>query len=213
MGLLNILVVFGIILVSMILHELMHGVVAYWLGDSTAKEEGRLSLNPLEHLDPFMSVILPLLLFVVSAGRGPVFGGAKPVPVDKRNLKYGEWGMALVAIAGPLTNFLLALICFLVGYFTGVLYSDDIIGFIMTESIMINLGFMVFNLIPIPPLDGSRLLYALAPDNIRIFMEKIERGGVLIVYIMILFFGSIFSSIMAWGISGILSGFYWLVGL
>ena len=94
----NILIIFIIIIISMVLHELAHGYVAYWLGDDTAKDEGRLSLNPLVHLDPVMSVIMPLLLFISGA---PVFGGAKPVPVNTKNLKGGAWGMAL----GP-TGFL-----------------------------------------------------------------------------------------------------------
>ena len=95
-----IVVVLGLILVSMILHELAHGVVAYMLGDDTAKKQGRLSLNPLKHLDPIISIALPLLMFISG---GPIFGGAKPVPINTRNLKGGAWGMALVAIAGPIT--------------------------------------------------------------------------------------------------------------
>lgn len=120
MNLTGLLVVFGVILVSMVLHELAHGVVAYWLGDNTAKVDGRLTLNPLKHLDPILSVLMPLLLFISGA---PVFGGAKPVPVDSRNLRFGPWGMALVAIAGPITNFLIAFVSFLIGHWTGLLYE------------------------------------------------------------------------------------------
>ena len=105
MNLVGLLVAFIVILISMMLHELAHGFVAYWLGDDTAKDEGRLTLNPLKHLDPVLSIAMPLLLFLTG---GPIFGGAKPVPVDSRRLKFGVWGMALVAIAGPLMNFLLA---------------------------------------------------------------------------------------------------------
>ena len=108
----GVLIAFVIVLVSMIFHELAHGLVAYWLGDDTAKSEGRLTLNPTKHLDPFLSILLPLMMFISG---GPVFGGAKPVPVNSRNLKHGVWGMALVAIAGPLTNFALALVGFLIG--------------------------------------------------------------------------------------------------
>ena len=106
---LGIVIVLGVILVSMILHELAHGLVAYALGDTTAKEEGRLTLNPIKHIDPVFSVAVPLILYLTG---GPIFGGAKPVPVNSRNLKFGVWGMALVAIAGPLTNFILALVAF-----------------------------------------------------------------------------------------------------
>ncbi len=93
----------------MIFHELAHGFMAYFLGDDTAKEEGRLTLNPLKHLDPLLSVALPLLLFMTG---GPIFGGAKPVPVNSKNLKYGVWGMAMVAVAGPLMNFVIAFVAF-----------------------------------------------------------------------------------------------------
>lgn len=169
----TLLIVFAIILVSMMLHELAHGFVAYLLGDDTAKTEGRLTLNPLKHLDPILSVIMPLLLFISG---GPIFGGAKPVPVDSRNLRYGVWGMALVAIAGPLTNFLIAFVAFMVGMLTGVTvfdggalmyYVGDFWGLLLVNIVYVNLGFGVFNLIPIPPLDGSRILYALAPDQVR----------------------------------------------
>ena len=102
-------IVFVIILFSMVLHEMAHAYMAYFLGDTTAKEEGRLSINPLVHIDPLMSIAIPLLLFISG---GPIFGGAKPVPVSRRRLKGGQWGMALVAIAGPLTNFLLAFLGF-----------------------------------------------------------------------------------------------------
>ena len=112
---LEILVVFGVILFSMTLHELAHGVVAYKLGDDTAKEEGRLSLNPIKHLDPVYSILLPLVMFLIG---GPVFGGAKPVPINTNKIKGKEWGMAAVAIAGPLTNVVLAFIAFLVSFFS-----------------------------------------------------------------------------------------------
>ena len=112
-----IVVVLVIILGSMILHELAHGLMAYALGDTTAKDEGRLSLNPLKHLDPITSVLIPLLMFFTG---GPIFGGAKPVPINTSRLKGGAWGMALVGIAGPLTNFLLALIAFLIGELNGL---------------------------------------------------------------------------------------------
>lgn len=113
----TIIIAFMVILLSMMLHELAHGVVAYKLGDDTAKTEGRLTLNPLKHLDPVLSVAMPLILFLSG---GPIFGGAKPVPINTRKLKHGVWGMALVAIAGPLTNFVLAFLVFLLGHFTGV---------------------------------------------------------------------------------------------
>lgn len=205
-----IVVVLVIILGSMILHELAHGLIAYALGDTTAKDEGRLSLNPLKHLDPITSVLIPLLMFFTG---GPIFGGAKPVPINTSRLKGGAWGMALVGIAGPLTNFLLALIAFLIGHFTGVIYGTELIGTVVMYIVSINLGFFVFNMIPIPPLDGSRVLYAIAPDGVRDFMEKVERGlGIWLVFGLILIFSSALSSLMVNAINGILQFFLMLVG-
>lgn len=210
MDFVKVLVVLGVILFSMVLHELAHGLVAYWLGDNTAKEDGRLTLNPLKHIDPFMTILLPLALLLSGA---PVFGGAKPVPVDSRNLKHGPWGMALVAIAGPLTNFILAFIGFLIGHFTGLLYDTGIGGLICGEFVMVNLGFGVFNLIPIPPLDGSRVLYAISPDVVRDFLQKMEIVGMLIVMAIVIIWPSLVGSIMGTAMNGILSFFYWIVGM
>ena len=204
----SLLVVLGVILVSMILHELAHGVVAYWLGDDTAKQEGRLTLNPLKHLDPVLSFVMPMLLLAMGM---PIFGGAKPVPINTRNLKHGVWGMALVGLAGPLTNILLALVAFVIGYFTGGLVDMGLGGYICWEFIMVNLGFGVFNLLPIPPLDGSRVLYALAPDGVRRVMEGMERWGIWIVMMLVVLAPSVVSTLMTGAMTGILNGFYWLV--
>lgn len=204
----SLLVVLGVILVSMILHELAHGVVAYWLGDDTAKQEGRLTLNPLKHLDPVLSFVMPMLLLAMGM---PIFGGAKPVPINTRNLKHGVWGMALVGLAGPLTNILLALVAFVIGYFTGGLVDMGLGGYICWEFIMVNLGFGVFNLLPIPPLDGSRVLYALAPDGVRRVMERMERWGIWIVMMLVVLAPSVVSTLMSGAMTGILNGFYWLV--
>lgn len=207
----GLLIAFIIVLVSMIFHELAHGLVAYWLGDDTAKEEGRLTLNPMKHLDPFLSVLLPLML---ALSGGPIFGGAKPVPVDSRNLKHGVWGMALVAIAGPLTNFLSAFVAFLIGFYTGV-FADGagIWAEILGDVVAINLGFGVFNLIPIPPLDGSRVLYAIAPDGVREVMARMENWGILLVMILVVFIPGLVNTVMGGAISGILKAFYWVVGI
>lgn len=206
-----VLIVLVIVVGSVILHELAHGVIAYWLGDRTAKDAGRLTLNPIKHIDPFMSILVPVILYLIHA---PVFGGAKPVPVNYYNLKGREWGMALVAFAGPFTNFLLAFIFFLIGHFTGIIYgvSGETALFIFEEIIFINLGFMIFNLIPIPPLDGSRILYAIAPDGFRNILAVMERYGIIIVYVLILLCGEVFSHLMVGGMNGILNFFYLIVG-
>lgn len=193
MDILYIITVIGVILVSMTLHEAMHGFVAYWLGDDTAKQSGRLTLNPLKHIDPFMTIILPLVLALSGM---PIFGGAKPVPFNPINIRFGEWGAALVAIAGPLTNFLIAFVAF--GVFAlAKLSPDSVVGYIAVVTIMVNLGFFAFNILPIPPLDGSRVLYALAPDFVRRGMEYVERFGVLLILALVLVFSPALSQIMS----------------
>ena len=210
-NILYILIVFVIVVGSVILHELSHGIVAYWLGDNTAKDAGRLTLNPIKHIDPYMSILVPVVLYIL---RAPVFGGAKPVPINSQKLKWKEWGMALVAFAGPFMNFLLAFVFFLIGHFTGMIYGSfgELPEFIFTEFVLINLGFMLFNLIPVPPLDGSRILYAISPDSVRNILISIEQYGIFIVYMMILFFSEVFSYFMISSMDAILKFFYWIVG-
>lgn len=204
----------GVILVSMTLHEVMHGYMAYWLGDDTAKHMGRLTLNPIKHIDPFLTIILPLLLIVAG---GPVFGGAKPVPFNPTRLRHGEWGVALVAVAGPLTNLILAFLGFGVGVLSGVVTSDGILattpGLVLHTFITVNLGFMIFNMLPLPPLDGSRVLYALAPDFIRRGMEAIEQMGVMVVFLLVVLANSLIISYITQGVALFLSLFGWVFGL
>jgi Zn-dependent protease len=179
--------VFIVILASMTLHEAMHGFVAYWLGDDTAKAQGRLTLDPLAHIDPFLTLALPLLLAVFGL---PVFGGAKPVPFNPSRVRYGEFGAALVGIAGPLTNFLLAFLLFGLYVILGQPSTSGFLGLLLVVGVSVNLGFFVFNMLPIPPLDGSRVLYALAPDWARRGMEVIERYGIVFVFALIMLFGT-----------------------
>lgn len=176
------------ILISMTLHEAMHAFVSNWLGDDTAKAQGRLTLNPLAHIDIFTTLLLPLVLVLLGA---PPFGAAKPVPFNPYRIRYGEYGAALVAAAGPLTNLLIA---FLIG---GLIrsfgFTTDHSLFLVLETVVaVNISFFIFNMIPFPPLDGSRLLYAFAPDFIRALMEKIEAMG----FMAILFFMLIFYSFL-----------------
>lgn len=188
MDIMFIVIVIGVILVSMMLHEVMHGLTAYVLGDDTAKMQGRLSLNPIKHIDPFLTIILPVLLAISG---GPIFGGAKPVPFNPARLKYDEWGAALVAIAGPLTNLLIAFVAYgaavIAGVASGVMFdSSGLLGTVLMLIVQVNLGFFIFNMIPLPPLDGSRVLYALAPDFVRRGMEMIERFGIIFVFAIVL---------------------------
>ena len=190
-------VILGVILVSMTLHEAMHGFVAYWLGDDTAKQQGRLTLNPIKHIDPFLTILLPLMLAVIGA---PIFGGAKPVPFNPDRVRYDEWGAALVALAGPLTNLLLAFITFgigaLLGYNVAGFNYSTVVEMILTYGVLVNLGFFVFNMIPIPPLDGSRVLYALAPDFVRRGMEYIEQYGLIFIFALVILGSSVIGTVM-----------------
>ncbi len=167
----------------MTIHEFMHAYVGYKLGDPTASEEGRLSLNPLKHIDPVMTVILPLVTLLLF---GVPFLAAKPVPFNPERVKYGDYGAALLALAGPVSNLVLAIIgvVILQRFNIGSALFNDLQVFVDLNVIM-----FVFNLIPIPPLDGSRVLYAFAPDVVRSFMRNIERFGFLIIITLVLIGG------------------------
>lgn len=166
----------------MTLHEMTHAYVGYWLGDDTAKDHGRLTINPLAHIDPFLTILLPILLAVTGA---PIFGGAKPVPFNPQNVRWGEFGAMLVGIAGPISNLLLAFIGFAV---LAIIGGGGISGYILQIWIMVNLGFFIFNMLPIPPLDGSRLLYYLAPDSVRAALAMMEQYGLIVIFAIILIF-------------------------
>lgn len=167
--------------ISIVLHEFMHGFVGKLLGDTTAEEAGRLTLNPLKHIDPFATVLLPVILILLGL---PPFGAAKPVPVNFARLKYEEFGGAIVAVAGPLTNLVLAIIAGLI-FKIFALEDSTIFGSFILVFISVNIGFFVFNMIPFPPLDGSRVLYAFAPRPLQKVMESIERLGLLAIAIFI----------------------------
>ena len=188
-----------VILVSMTIHEAMHAFMGYFLGDQTAKAEGRLSLNPIRHIDPLLTILLPLILLMLGA---PVFGGAKPVPFNPHEVRFGEWGVALVAIVGPLTNLVLAFTFFGIGVSLGFVdkfgFSPSLIGVTLQTFVFVNLGFFAFNMIPIPPLDGSRVLYALAPDFVRGFMRQVEQYGLVIIMALVMVGSSFISLFMNW---------------
>ena len=198
--------VLGVILVSMTLHEAMHGFVAYFLGDDTAKMQGRLTLNPIKHIDPFLTIILPVLLAIAG---GPIFGGAKPVPFNPARVRYEEWGAALVALAGPLTNFILAFVAFGIYALMG-LPQSGLVAEVILIFVYVNLGFFVFNMIPIPPLDGSRVLYALAPEFVRRGMEAIERFGIIFILLIVLVASAVIGAFMAGTIRFFINIFSWI---
>lgn len=181
---LDLLIVFVSILFSMGIHEAMHAFTAHWLGDPTAKNLGRLTLNPLKHIDFFTTLLLPIVLIIL---RLPPFFIAKPVPFNPENVKYEEFGSALIGIAGPFTNLALAIVAALFARITGVATGTDLFN-VINIFILINLSFFVFNMIPFPPLDGSRLLYAVAPEPVQKVMYMIESGGItsIILFMFIL---------------------------
>ena len=174
----------AVLIMSVVIHEVSHGAVAGLLGDPTARLAGRLTLNPLKHLDPIGSVIVPAIMALLPGGL--VFGWAKPVPYNPYNLKAGEWGPALVAAAGPAANLILALFLGLVLRFAGPagLLSSGTAEFIVM-IVFINLVLLIFNLIPVPPLDGSKILFAALPYRFRFIEEQFTRYSLVLVLIII----------------------------
>jgi Zn-dependent protease len=165
----------------MSVHEMMHAFTSHWLGDRTAYLQGRVSLNPFRHIDPFFTLALPLLLVLLGAAP---FAAAKPVQVNFSRLRYGEFGGAIVGMVGPLTNLLIAVLAALA--FRQFPPSSNLGFDIYSYIVVINAGLFIFNSIPWPPLDGSRLLYAFAPRPFQELMERIEGMGMNSIIIFML---------------------------
>lgn len=181
----EIAVVLVSIILSMAVHEAMHGYVAHWLGDDTAEQAGRLTLNPLKHIDVFTTVLLPMVLILSHL---PPFFAAKPVPFNPARVKYNEFGSALIGAAGPFTNLVLAIIAAGIFRVWGVHQDTTIYNSIVLFT-EVNIGFFIFNMIPFPPLDGSRILYAFAPEPLQEVMMRIEQMGffAIIIFVMVIF--------------------------
>jgi Zn-dependent protease len=179
----------------MAVHESTHAFVSHWLGDTTAKDMGRLTLNPFKHIDYFTTILLPLVLILLHI---PPIIIAKPVPFNPNRVKFDEYGAALVGISGPLSNLLLAGIAsMLIRVFAGSVNST--IYDIVYIFVSVNIVLFIFNMIPIPPLDGSRLLYAFAPEPLQEFMYKIESAGffsiIILLLLVITFLGTVIFSL------------------
>jgi Zn-dependent protease len=195
-----------VILVSMIIsipfHEAMHGYAARLLGDRTAEEAGRLTLNPLKHVDIWLTIALPAVLLLF--GLPPIFI-AKPVPFDPRNVRFEELGAALVGLAGPFSNLLLAGVAALGFRLAGLDVSGGA-GYALALFIQVNIMLFVFNMIPLPPLDGSRLLYAFAPESLQRLMFQMETSGVGFIVLALLIFSGTLSPIIS-NVSGAIFSF------
>ena len=206
-----------VLVFSIIIHEVSHGYVAELLGDPTARLQGRLTLNPIKHIDPIGSIIVPI---ITSLGGGAVFGWAKPVPFNPFNLKNRRSGEVLIAIAGPISNFLIALIFGTIirlgfmypdsAFFTSSLVAPFLPAFITlsTYIVLVNVSLATFNLIPFPPLDGSKLLFAAFPQNQKwnYIRANIERYSIFLVIILVYLLWGFFTPIIP-------VIFYWFTGI
>lgn len=176
----------AILIMSVVVHEVSHGYSASLLGDQTARYAGRLTLNPFKHLDPIGSFIVPLLTFLAG---GFIFGWARPVPYNPYNLKDQKWGPGIVAASGPVSNFLVAIVFGLaIRFGLGAAFVPASFFDILSLIVFINIILGVFNLIPIPPLDGSKVLFALLPYRWHHIQEFLERYGFFLLIIFIFFF-------------------------
>jgi Zn-dependent protease len=172
-----------VLIFSVIIHEVSHGYAASALGDDTARYEGRLTLNPLKHLDPIGSFLVPLASYFMG---GFIIGWAKPVPYNPHNLRVGRWSEALVALAGPASNIAIALIFGLLIRFSGEVLGGAYLT-IASLIVFINIVLAVFNLVPISPLDGSKLLYAFFPERLREIRAFLERYSLVLLLVFIFF--------------------------
>ncbi|MDB5266713.1 MAG: peptidase [Parcubacteria group bacterium] len=193
----------AILIMSVVIHEVSHGYMANYLGDPTAKLEGRLTLNPLKHLDLVGSFIVPVIAYFTG---GFIFGWAKPVPYNPYNLRPGRWPEALVALAGPASNLILAVVFGLFLRFS-LVHGVGNAGFaeITMMIVLVNLVLTVFNLVPLPPLDGSKLLFALFPERMYKMRHFFERYGFVLVLLFI-FYGWGFVSPIVGGLFTLITG-------
>lgn len=186
----------AVLIMSVVVHEVSHGYAAYLQGDPTARLQGRLTLNPLKHLDPMGSIVIPLVSYALG---GFIIGWAKPVPFNPYNLRNQRWGELLVAIAGPISNFSIALVfALLIRLSVGYAILPLSFTTIAATVVLVNLMLAVFNLIPIPPLDGSKILFSVLPLHLRGVRVFLERYALLLALLFILVFWRFLFPIVLW---------------
>lgn len=186
----------AILIMSVVIHEVSHGYAASFLGDQTAKYQGRLTLNPLKHLDFVGSLLVPVLLYISKVGI--IFGWAKPVPYNPYNLKSGRWSEAIVAFAGPAANLFIAI---LFGSFLRIgaaNFANPAFVEIVSLIVFINILLAIFNLVPIPPLDGSKLIFAFFPDRSYQIRGFFESYGLILILFFIFFLWQFIFPIIIW---------------
>lgn len=172
---------------SVVIHEIAHGSAALALGDHTAKNAGRLSLNPIKHIDPIGTIIVPLLMILTTLGRGPVLGWAKPVPVNPYNFTDRKWGELKVSLAGPAVNFLIGLIFALIIRF---FVLPELLMTLFGIIALYNFAWGIFNLIPVPPLDGSHILFSFLPEALSEVKNFLNQYG-FFIFIFLIFWGGL----------------------
>ncbi len=183
-----------ILIVSVIIHEVSHGYAAYYQGDNTAKFAGRLTLNPIKHLELFGSFVLPVISYLTG---GFIIGWAKPVPFNPYNLRNQRWGEAIVAFAGPLSNIAIATVFGLSLRYAGVSLSEPI-QYMFGLIVYINLVLATFNLVPIPPLDGSKIVFSIFPNSMAGTRDFLEKNGLLLMLVFVFFLWQFISPVIAW---------------
>jgi len=188
----------AILIMSVVIHEVSHGYVASYLGDETARYQGRLTLNPFKHLDFVGSVLVPTIAYFLG---GFIFGWAKPVPYNPYNLRPGRWSETAVAIAGPASNIIIALVfgaLLRIGIATGASWASPAFIQITAVIVFINILLAIFNLMPIPPLDGSKLLFALFPNKLFQIRTFFEKYGLVLIILFIFFLWQFIFPVILW---------------
>ena len=176
----------AILVMSIVIHEVSHGFMAEYFGDDTARDAGRLTLNPIKHVDLFGSILLPAVLILSKAGF--LFGWAKPVPYNPNNLRDKKWGTIWVAASGVLANFFIAIVFGIIIRISASFILPDGFYFITSAIVVVNLALGIFNLVPIPPLDGSKILFSFLPERAFSFIQAYEQYSLILLLVFIVFF-------------------------